>query len=378
MNLVRAGAVTCCGCGQEAGGFALGLSCGLGARSDNRAIAIATAPASTASPASCPPIRRSSSGTVADTSAARSRGRGLAAGELGDPVLGVGLAPTVGNKPEGLAGETPVPGMGGRFCCGGMLTVELGMLAFAATTLSRADPVNDNAPAAVALADICTSSPSAAKEPTFAVASNSSTWPDARTPTLHVEPCGSGHTVNFAAEMYGAEATLACTLAALLAALVLHTQMAKLAVRPALTSPELEKDSIRTQSCGVLWALCGVGDVVELGVGDGLDVLDWVGVGGGGLDELAAGDDALDAEGDCAFDEDALGVDEGVVLAESLDDGEVLGDALAEAELVLVMLAEPVGEADVVLAAEPVGEAEVVLVVDSLADAEADAYSLAL
>jgi hypothetical protein len=268
-----------------------------------------------------------------------------------------------------------------------MLTVEFGILTFAATTRSRADPVNDNAPAAVALADICTSSPSAANEPTFTVASNSSTWPDARTPRSQVEPCGLGHTVNFAAAMYGAEATLACTLAALLAARVLHTQMAKFAVWPALTSPGLEKDSIRTQSCGLLWARCG--DFVELGVGDGLgDVLVGVGVGDGGVDELFVGDDVLDAEGDCAFEEEALGFDEGVVPAEELDEGEVLGDALAEAAL--VMVAEPVGEAELVMVAEPVGEAELVLVaeplgetdavprVDVLADAEADAESLAL
>jgi hypothetical protein len=297
-------------------------------------------------------------------------------------MLGVGLAPTVGNRVEGSAGDTPVPGMGGRFCCGGMLTVEFGIVAFAATTLSRADPVNDNAPLAVALADICTSSPSAANEPTFTVASNSSTCPDARTPTSQVEPCGSAHTVNLAAAMNGAEATLACTLAALLAAWVLHTQMAKFAVWPALTSPELEKDSIRTQSCGVLWALCGGGvDFVDVGVGDGLgDVLDGVGVGDGGLDELFVGVDVLDAEGDCAFEEEALGVDGGVVLVDALDEGEVLGDALAEVlvEADLAMVAEPLGEADLVMVAEPYGEADPVLLVDVLADAEADADSLAL
>jgi len=266
-------------------------------------------------------------------------------------MLGVGLAPTVGNRPDASAGETPVPGMGGRFCCGGMLTVEFGIVAFAATTLSRADPVNDNAPLAVALADICTSSPSAANEPTFTVASNSSTWPDARTPTSQVEPCGSAHTVNLGAAMNGAEATLACTLAALLAARVLHTQMAKFAVWPALTSPELEKDSIRTQSCGVLCALCGGVDFVEVGVGDGLgDVLDGVGVGDGALD-------VLDAEGDCAFEEEALGVDAGVVLVDELDEGKVL----AEADL--VMVAEPLGEADLVMVAEPPGEADAVLLV---------------
>jgi len=149
---------------------------GLGARSDSRAIAIATAPASTASPASCPPMRRSSIGTVAAASAARKGARGLAElRALGDPTLGVGLAETVGNKPEGSAGDTPVPGMAGKFCCAGIVTVGLGILALGSTTLSRADPVNDNACAPVALADISTSSPRVANAPTFTVACSSST-----------------------------------------------------------------------------------------------------------------------------------------------------------------------------------------------------------
>src|SRR5262249_43663064 len=102
---------------------------------------------------------------------------------------------------EGSVGMTPVPGMGGRFCCGGMGKGEPGVLAVDATNLSRADPGNGNAPAAVAFAGICTRSPRAANQPPFPPGTNSSPWPAARTPTSHVEPLGSGHTVNFAAAM---------------------------------------------------------------------------------------------------------------------------------------------------------------------------------
>ena len=141
--------------------------------------------------------------------------------------------------------------------------------------------------------------------------------------------------------------------------------MAKLAGWPALTFLALEKASIRTQSWGVLWAVCGGGDFVELGVGVGLgDVLDGVGVGDVGLDELFAGDEVLDAEGDCEVESVVLGVDEAVMLAERLEENELLGDVLAEADL--LVLAEPLGEAEPLLRAELLG------------DAEADADSLAL
>lgn len=117
-------------------------------------------------------------------------------------------------------------------------------------------------------------------------------------------------------------------------------------------------------------------------MGDGLgDVLDGVGVGDAGLDELSVGDDeVLDAEGDCAFEEEALGVEEGLV--ESLDESEALGEVLAEADLLLV--AEPLGRADLLVLAEPLGEADLLVLVEPLpraellGDADADADSPAL
>ncbi len=144
--------------------------------------------------------------------------------------------------------------------------------------------------------------------------------------------------------MEGNEARLACTFTPLLVALVLHTQTANVAVWPALTSPEVEKDSTRTQSCGVLWVLWAGGDLVELGEGDGFgDVLDELGVGEGDveLDVLSVGGDEL-TDGDFAEESEALGDDDGLALVVLLGEGE----ALVEADLLLLLLAEPLADAD--------------------------------
>jgi hypothetical protein len=143
--------------------------------------------------------------------------------------------------------------------------------------------------------------------------------------------------------MYGAETTLACTLTPLLAALVLHTQMANVAVLPDLTSLEVVKDSTLTQSCGVF--AFGGGDLLGVGVGVGLgDLPEELGDGEGdvGLDALPVGRDEL---GDFASEPEALGLDEGLALAESLD-----GDALA------AVLGEALGEVALLLDAELAGE----------------------
>jgi len=159
---------------------------------------------------------------------------------------------------------------------------------------------------------------------------------------------------------------------------VLHTQIANVAVWPDLTSPELEKDSIRTQSCGALWV---GGDFVELGEGVGLgDLLDVLGDGEGdtGLEEPSVGGDEL-LEGDFASEPDALGVDEGLTL---LDDAEALGDAEVESlgDAAFLLVADPLGDADLPLLAlaEPPGKADLLLPADLLGDAEAGADSLSL
>lgn len=145
-------------------------------------------------------MRRASTGTVDAASAARKTARGFGDGSTGEPVLGVGLAWTVGNRPDGLVGETPVPEIAGRLVPGGKLMVgELGMVAFAATTTSDAVPLNDRAPEAMASAEMRTCPPTVAVDRTGTLARSSVAWPTGRFPTGHLAPFGSGHTVNVGA-----------------------------------------------------------------------------------------------------------------------------------------------------------------------------------
>lgn len=145
----------------------------MGARSESRAIASTTAPTSTARPASCPPIRRESSGTVAAASATRMVLCGFFAG--GSPmgsVLGVVVGPTVGNRPDGSPGDVPVPESGGSVTGGSAMPVAgsvadvVGEVAGFVTTTSVAESVKDSDLLAVALALSWTCSPLAASCPT--------------------------------------------------------------------------------------------------------------------------------------------------------------------------------------------------------------------
>lgn len=137
--------------------------------------------------------------------------------------------------------------------------------------------------------------------------------------------------------------------------------MANVAVLPDLTSPEVEKDSTRTQSCGVLRVLWGGGDLVELGEGDGFGDLvpDGVGEGDGEVElvALSVGGEVLD--GDFAPESEVLGVDDGLALSVWLGEVEALADAdfeaLGDADF------EEVGEADLLLLAEPLGDADPLL-----------------
>src|ERR1700722_15159031 len=122
---------------------------------------MATAPASTARPASWPPIRRVSSGTVADASCTCSALFGLTCGRPIEPELGLALlAPTVGKRLPGSPGETTAPAIGGRDDGGGrVVTGNVGLLVLPVgltTTTSVAEPVKDFAPVALAVADSCT------------------------------------------------------------------------------------------------------------------------------------------------------------------------------------------------------------------------------
>ena len=90
----------------------------------------------------------------------------MADGNPGEVVPGGGLAVIVGNRPEGLVGETPVPEIAGKLMPGGSVVPggkptagELGMAVLAATTMSEAVPWNDRAPEAVASAEMRTCPP---------------------------------------------------------------------------------------------------------------------------------------------------------------------------------------------------------------------------
>jgi hypothetical protein len=340
---------------------------GFGVRSDSRATAITTAPASTASPASWPPIRRESSGTVAAASATRTVLCGLAGGRPSGVVLGVTVGATVGNSPVGLLpGDAPLPDSGGRLTGGSVapsvgLNVGVEVAVGRATTTSVAEPLKECAalPAAVAVSWTC--SPTVALPPTRTLTSSSSACSSGTLPILHVAPTGSGHTLKLGDRTSVARATRTVTATPLPAAFVLHTQITKLATCPGLTCDELEKDWTRTHSCGFL---AGVGDLlvgVGVGVGDtelglgvgepvGLELLlfndddfgvgleRWVGFGAGflvvGLDDgVWLGDELLLDVGPAL--ELELADELGLGLVVTLLDGVELAPALLPADFVL-------------------------------------------
>jgi hypothetical protein len=113
----------------------------------------------------------------------------------GEPVVGVGLAETVGNKPDGSVGDTPVPGIVGRFVPVGRLDEELEIDVLAATTTSEAVPLKDRAPEAVASAEMRTCTPTPAVSRTRTLACSSAAWPTGKVPTAHAAWSGWGHTV---------------------------------------------------------------------------------------------------------------------------------------------------------------------------------------
>jgi hypothetical protein len=101
----------------------------------------------------------------------------------------------------GLPGEVPVPAIGGRDAGGSVIVTDGlaegdGFFGGETATTSAAEPVNERAFRAEAVADSCTCSPSAALRPTCTVSWSSSTCPRDRLPTLQVARCATGHTVN--------------------------------------------------------------------------------------------------------------------------------------------------------------------------------------
>ena len=120
-----------------------------------------------------------------------------------------------------------------------------------------------------------------------------------------------------------------------LAAFVLQIQMTKLALCPALTCEEEDKDWTRTHSCGVLWPGAGevglpLGEGVGVGVGDGALVVG-SGLGlGDVLAELSVADElgvVLEVALPDGAGEDVSGAD-----GLALDEGSVLGDTLPRAD----------------------------------------------
>jgi len=187
----------------------------------------------------------------------------------------------------------------------------VGLTVGATTTTSVAEPWNESAPLAAALANSSTCSPSAAFALTLTATCSSSAWPAGRLPTLQDVPSGTGQTVKLGAPMYSAQATRAWTVTPVLDPFVLQTQTAKLATCPAFTCDELEKDCTRTHNCGVfgfgggedepLGVGLGLVDGLELGVGlpddfllgEGLGLGEWVGLADGLLLVLELGDGLL-------------------------------------------------------------------------------------
>ena len=265
-------------------------------------------------------------------------------------VLGAGLAWTVGNRPDGSVGETPVPDIAGSVVPAGRLVPggkvdELGMAVLAATTRSEAVPLNDRAPEAVASAEIRARSPAAAADRTGTLACSSAAWPTGRVPTAHVALPGSGQIVNVAVPTKRPPPVLARTDTARLVAFVDQTQITNFASWPALTSPALEKGWIRTHSCGVAFLGLGLG-LDELGFGVGELDLEELGVGLGVVDVLGLGvvvagvDDSVpDEDEDVAAEADVVGLDEGLSLvdvagelADLVDFADELADVIGDAD----------------------------------------------
>jgi hypothetical protein len=318
-------------------------------------MAMATAPARTASPASCPPMSLGSSGTEAATSAACSlRGPTLGRPSEVEPCVdddGV----TVGKRLDGLLAETPPEygNVGGTVAGGSGSVGDVGLGEVvgcgldASATRSVAASLKEAARFALAFAVSSTCSPSAARLPTFTTTSSSSAWPSGRLPSLQVLPLATGQMVKRGAPTYWADATRVVTVTLLPAAFRVQTQTAKAALCPAVTREVLENGCTRTHRRAVAGGLDGVGlgVVLLLGVGLGLDVGvcvgEPVGVGLALVLPLADGLGAADWLG-VGLDEVLVGLAEGLDgagLAElALGDGLVASGVLVGVALPLVLV----------------------------------------
>lgn len=175
-------------------------------RSESLATTIVTAAASTASPASCPPIRRGSSGSddAVDVALVIFRFSRRAV-----PV-GVGLGVTTGNRFEMLPGVTVVPGSPGT--AGGIEApmpvgtgggAELAWLSTVETTASAGDSVSPDGDLAAPWTTTVRliGSPGVAFLRMWSVTSNSSAWYAGSDPIEQVALWSAGHNVNTGSSM---------------------------------------------------------------------------------------------------------------------------------------------------------------------------------
>jgi hypothetical protein len=194
-------------------------------------MAMAIALARTARPASCPPMRRESSGSVADTVVA-SAFFGSFLFWPGAPVAD-DEGETVGNSPDGSVGEVSEPS-GSEIPGSESPTDELvdeseGELepevveVLAATTLIVAALSNEVALLAFTVAVSVIFSPTGAASRTRTAASSSSLCFVGKSPTVQASPFGAGHTVNCGDSTCVVLPMLTVTVAVLLSAPVLHT-----------------------------------------------------------------------------------------------------------------------------------------------------------
>src|SRR5215472_366614 len=199
-------------------------------------MAMAIALANRTRPASCPPMRRELSGNVADTVVASDCFGSLVAWLADAAALVLDPGETVGNSPEGSVGEVNAPlGNGGNEVPGGSGTPgsvppgtagggEVEVLD--ATTPIVALAWNEVAPLALAVAVSVICSPTDAASRTRAPATISLAWLTGRLPTVQTAPLRCGHTVNPGACTLAAFPTPTVTVVPVLAAPVLHTQIA--------------------------------------------------------------------------------------------------------------------------------------------------------
>lgn len=194
-------------------------------------MAIAIALASTARPASCPPIRRESSGRVDDTVAASTCGSLLPL----PAVLALADGVTVGNSPDGLLlvvakapsdrAGTSAPGIESPSPA---VDVELEPdedEELEATTSIVALASNDVALLALAVAVSVIFSPAAAASRTRTAATISSLWLVGRSPTVQTAPLASEQTLKYGASTSAALPVLTETVTPSASAPVLQTKI---------------------------------------------------------------------------------------------------------------------------------------------------------